>query len=154
MDVEQTMKVNALMRELQKHGIAASPEDAFTQASAIVQQQERKIMANPESGLVLEQKQESALESRQVELLVQMQTKKLQEQFQQVVQHVQSMTLQFETLKQEFQSLKDVKTQKVVQVVQETQKELKTENKEPHPRQGNYNSTDVDIGKFFYFGHK
>ncbi len=154
MDVEQTMKINELMKNLQRHGIAASPEDAFAQASAIVQQQERKVFADPDAGLVLEQKPQESLQTKQVELMVQMQTKKMQEQFQQVVQHVQEMTLQFESLKQEFQSLKDVKTQKVVQVVQETQKELKTEPKESHPRQGNYTSQDVDIGKFFYFGHK
>jgi len=36
----------------------------------------------------------------------------------------------------------------------EKQVELKTENKEPHPRQGNYKPGDIDIKSVFYFGTK
>ena len=54
---------------------------------------------------------------------------------------------------EQLKKFQDTKT-KVVQVVQETQKSLKAEEKQPHPRQGNYQPGDVAIDKMFYFGHK
>jgi len=155
MNIDQTLKVNKLASELRKHGFAASSEEAFNQARGMagdgVQPNSQSTPTVPTGQTAAPQ---SYLEERQTELLVQMHTKKLQDQFQQLLGHVQRLADEVVTLRGELTTFKDGYTQKVVQVVQETQKVLPKEVTEPtsHPRSGNFKSADVAIDKYFNFG--
>ncbi|MBI4450469.1 hypothetical protein HY642_00710 [Candidatus Woesearchaeota archaeon] len=152
MDVDSTLKINALMRELQKHGIAASSEQAFSQATEIVS----GTAEVEDNGLVLEApvQPQGALAERRVELLIEMSTKKLNEQVQEANNRVASLAMELEMVRADVRKLLEAKTQKIVQVVQEKQEALKTEPKTEHPRQGSFTPADVPIDKIFYFGHK
>ena len=100
------------------------------------------------------QVQGSALVESRVNLLLDMHNKKIESRFTSVKDTIAALAMEIERLKFELKKFSETKAHKVVQVVQETQKALKTEDKTPHPRQGNYQPGDVAIDKMFYFGHK
>ena len=155
MNVNDVAKMNQLMKELQKHGIAQSAPDAFEQAQEIVGEQ-KKVVTIDEEGVQVETATVSggALIESRVNLLLDMHNKKIESQFLTMRDTLSALAMEIEKLKFELKKFSDTKAHKVVQVVQETQKSLKTEEKVAHPRQGNYQPGDVAIDKMFYFGHK
>jgi len=178
MDVEKLMKMNAMVKELQKHNCASSREDAVRQAEGIYNPSGNvieEVVDNSSGALVVEQKIEApaisasapaqtaaatggfgALEQRRFEMLLESNNKRYDEKISALTNEIVSLRSQLSSqvdgLKMELRNLIDNKAQKIVHVVEEKQKVLKTEPKEPHPRQGNFTSDDVSIDKFFYFG--
>jgi FtsZ-binding cell division protein ZapB len=154
MNVNDVAKMNQLIKELQKHGIAQNAPDAFNQAQDIVSDEPKKVVTINEEGVHVETAQVgSAIIESRVNLLLDMHNKKIESNFTMMRDTISALAMEIEKLKFELKKFADSKA-KVVQVVQETQKALKTEEKAPHPRQGNYQPGDVAIDKMFYFGHK
>ena len=153
MDIDQTLKANKLASELRKHGFASSSEDAYNQAKGMITGTQRTTDQQPTATPTAPS---SYLAEKQTELLIQMHTKKLQDQFQQLLHYTQQLADEVVTLRGEVNSFKDNHTQKVVQVVQETQKILPKEAVDSvnHPRSGNFKPNDVAIDKYFNFGRK
>ena len=157
MNVNDVAKMNQMMKELQKHGIAQGAPDAFSQAQEIMG--EKKVVTlrdDNQGGIAVESVQVagSAMIESRVNLMLDMNNKKVDSQIVTMKDTIAALAMEIEKLKFELKKFSDQKAHKVVQVVQETQKSLQTEAKAPHPRQGNFTSNDVDIGKMFYFGHK
>jgi ElaB/YqjD/DUF883 family membrane-anchored ribosome-binding protein len=155
MDINEVVKLNQMMKELQKHGIAQNAPDAFQQAQEFVGDEPKKVVTINEGGVHVESVpvQGSALIESRVNLLLDMHNKKIESNFMMMKDTISALAMEIEKLKFELKKFADSKA-KVVQVVQETQKSLKPEEKAPHPRQGNYQPGDVAIDKMFYFGHK
>ncbi|MBI4151295.1 hypothetical protein HY492_04160 [Candidatus Woesearchaeota archaeon] len=158
MNVNDVAKINELMKNLQKHGMATTAPDAFQQAQEIVGEAPKKVVTltqNEKGGIDVETVQVpgSALIESRVNLLLDMNSKKIDGQFQTMRDTISALAMEIERMKFELKKFQDTKA-KVVQVVQETQKSLKAEEKQPHPRQGNFQPGDVAIDKMFYFGHK
>jgi len=157
MNVNEIAKMNQLMKELQKHGIAQTAPEAFQQAKEIVgEEPQKKVITINEEGVEVETATVpgSALIESRVNLMLDMHSKKIDSQFLTMRDTISALAMEIEKLKFELKKFSDTKAHKVVQVVQETQKSLKTEDKTPHPRQGNFQPGDVAIDKMFYFGHK
>lgn len=176
MDVEKLMKMNAMVKELQKHNCASSKEDAVRQAEGLYNPSGEAAVDNCSSELVVEQKISAplaisasapaqtiastggfgALEQRRFEMLLESNNKRYDEKILGMSGEIMSLRSQLsgqiDSIKNELRNLVDNKAQKIVHVTEETQKILKTEPKVPHPRQGNFTSDDVSIDKFFYFG--
>ncbi|HSU72498.1 MAG TPA: hypothetical protein VLJ21_01465 [Candidatus Binatia bacterium] len=154
MNVNDVAKMNQLMKELQKHGIAQTAPEAFEQAQEIVGEPKDVVTINEEGVHVETATVGSALIESRVNLLLDMHNKKIESTFLVMKDTISALAMEIEKLKFELKKFSDTKAHKVVHVVQETQKALKTEEKAPHPRQGNYQPGDVAIDKMFYFGHK
>ena len=173
MDVEKLMKMNAMVKELQKHNCASSKEDAVRQAEGLFNPSGEVAVDNCSSELVVEQKISApvnsapaqtvtstggfgALEQRRFEMVLESNNKRYDEKIASLTNELMSLRSQFsnqvDSIKMELRNLIDNKAQKIVHVTEETQKVLKTEPKVAHPRQGNFTSDDVSIDKFFYFG--
>lgn len=157
MNINEVAKLNAMMKELQKHGIVSTAPEAYHQAQQIMGDGDKKVVTlteNPKGGIDVEsvQVQGSAIIESRVNLLLDMNNKKIETQFQTMKDTISVLAMELEKMKFELKKFQDSK-QKVVQVVQETQKTIK-EEKAMHPRQGNYQPGDVAIDKMFYFGHK
>lgn len=155
MNVNDVAKMNQMMKELQKHGIARNAPEAFQQAQDIVSDEPKKVITINEEGVQVETAtvQGSAIIESRVNLLLDMHNKKIESNFLTMRDTISALAMEIEKLKFELKKFSDSKA-KVVQVVQETQKSLKTEEKAAHPRQGNYAPGDVAIDKMFYYGHK
>ena len=176
MDVEKLMKMNAMVKELQKHNCASSKEDAVRQAEGLYNPSGEVAVDNYSSELAVEQKIQApvsisasapaqpatatsgfgALEQRRFEMLLESNNKRYDEKILGMSGEIMSLrsqlSSQIDSLKIELRNLVDNKAQKIVHVTEETQKVLKTEPKATHPRQGNFTSDDVSIEKFFYCG--
>lgn len=157
MNVNEIAKMNQMMKELQKHGIAQTAPDAYIQAQEIMGEKKVVTLKNDaQGGIAVESVQVpgSAMIESRVSLMLDMNNKKVDAQIVTMKDTIAALAMEIERLKFELKKFSENKAHKVVQVVQETQKSLKAEEKAPHPRQGNYAPGDVDIGKVFYFGHK
>ncbi len=172
MDVEKLMKMNAMVKELQKHNCASSREDAVRQAEGIYNPTGNVVVEDSSGSLLVEQKISApvnsapsqpaaaggfgALEQRRFEMVLEANNKRYDEKIASLTNEILSLRSQLASqvdgLKMELRNLIDNKAQKIVHVVEEKQKVLKTEPKIAHPRQGNFTSDDVSIDKFFYFG--
>ncbi|MBI4145349.1 hypothetical protein HY493_04050 [Candidatus Woesearchaeota archaeon] len=157
MNVNDVAKLNELMKNLQRHGMAVTAPEAYQQAQEIMGGKKVVTLKEDEQGgIAVESVQvpgTAMIESR-VNLMLDMHSKRIEQQFTTMKDTISALAMELERMKLELRRFSDTKAHKVVQVVQETQKSLKTEEKAPHPRQGNYQPGDVDIGKMFYFGHK
>ena len=91
----------------------------------------------------------SYLEEKRTELISQQQNKKYDEELGTLRSAVERLAAEVETLKSTVSKLSEA-----TPVPKEKQAPLKTETKEPHPRQGNFSPDDIDIQKVFYFGTK
>jgi len=148
MDVEKLQKINMLASELRKHNFAVSSDDAFKQAETIYETPNgEQVIVQEKAALV---QQMDPLAHRKTELLLEMNNKKIEQEFNVMRNAINILAAEVENLKTELRKGTFVEAAKH----KEKQAELKTEVKEPHPRQGNFQPADVDIQKMFYFGSK
>lgn len=145
MDVDKLQKINMLANEFKKHNFALSSDEAYKQAEQVYEQGETQIVV--EQPIITQRKQEDTLETRKIELLLEMNNKKYEQEIHVLKNAVNMLAQELEMLKAELQK-------QHVEQPKEKQAALKTETKEDHPRQGKFQPADVDIQKMFYFGNK
>ena len=166
-DVEKMKKVNFLMRELRRTGMASSSDDAYNQAQEVFQpkqveqdngtvvleeapaQEQQETFAEPAPA-----EQSDYLAQKQFEILLEQNNKKYDTELDSLRSALDTLQAQFNQLQTEFHQLVEDRARKIVKVVEEKQETIKTEPQTVHPRRGNFNSNDVPIDKFFYFGKK
>ena len=144
MDVEKLQKINALANELKKHNFAAGNDEAFKQAESVYdpKQQEKKPMQTT--------KIEDSLSEKRFEIMLQMNNKRYDNEISMLKSALRQLAEEFTQMKQKIHE-RPAQRQEPPKPVQ---KELKTEPKQDHPKQGKFTSDDVDIQKMFYFGTK
>ena len=148
MDVDKLQKINQLANELRKHNFALSNDEAYHQAETVYEEGATVMVQQPVAQTLHIQTQE--LSSRKFELMLEMNNKKFEAQFETYRNAINTLAEELETLKTELRKGNSAETPKQ----KEKQVELKTEVKEDHPRQGKFQPADVDIQKMFYFGAK
>lgn len=157
MNVDKLQKINALASELRKYNFANSSEDAFQQAEQTIRPgqpvQEAEVAAEPVQEARQErnvQVQEDGLVQKQVEILLEQQGRKQQQEVALLRAAVNQLSAEVDGMKAQMQKLAEQEPPKP----REKQVELPKEDKEDHPRQGKFTSSDVDIQKMFYFGNQ
>ncbi|HLC32758.1 MAG TPA: hypothetical protein VJJ82_02950 [Candidatus Nanoarchaeia archaeon] len=148
MDVDKLQRINALASELRKHNFALSSDEAFEQAEQVYE-------GGNGTQVIVEQKpmqlqNADALSMRRFEMMLEQNNKKYEQEFATYRNAINMLAAQLELLKAELTKASVVAQERP----KEKQAELKTEVKEAHPRQGNFQPSDVDIQKMFYFGAK
>jgi TolA-binding protein len=103
---------------------------------------------------------------KRFELMIEMATKKLQQEMASLKEHISSLNSEIVSLKSQFSRLQfkpQIQQKKEVKIVDcrpdnERHEEFKSgaaKNAEPiRPRYGDYEPEDVSIDKFFYFGRR
>ena len=147
------MKINNLSKDLQRYGMACSSIEGMEQARVMVEE------STGESGNGLVTIQESptqpkvsALQERRIELLLEMNNKKYDQEIAGLKASLASLASQVDQFKLEMRAVSDRQMQSGIPKKIDTQGVLKTEPKESHPRQGNYTPGDVSMEKIFNFG--
>ena len=103
-----------------------------------------------------------AMTEKKIELLIEMQNKKITEELDLMRTTINFLKTRMETLNKEVEKLKGKALSSPItfenkEDQKEVQANLKKEKKEEQkdsPRSGKYSSKDVDIQKMFYFGNK
>ena len=150
MGVEEVQKINNLAKELLKHHIASSSEDAYAQAEKMIKGEPHKEGMEDETnrelrmlGLKLNSLY-SELVSTQQELkgmkeeIAYIKNKLQSEAFQRPATPVQQASAQHST-----ESGEHIEAQKTQEAPKKT---------ESRSRTGDYSEKDVEIEKFFYYG--
>ena len=156
MDVSKIQKINALARELKKHGIVENMEQGAEEAEKYVRgsskdakefkkMQEQEREPEPKDENLKFRKVESTLNQQQEMIKV------LQEKINEIIDQINKL--------QEMQSAqKTLSEERLKQPTEEKQAPLKEtrakEDNKSTPRSGEYKPDDVSIGKMFYFGNK
>lgn len=138
-----------LASELRRHNFASSSQDAVQQAQGFFEQKqvEKSVVVKPSM-------REDTLHDKRVEVLLEIQEKKYQQELALLRSALNRMSSELEMVKAEMRKLAEMPRSKELPQQKEKQEMLKTEEKQAHPRQGNFTSADVDIQKMFYFGNK
>ncbi len=147
MDVFKLQRMNSLAAELKKHNFASSSEDAFQQAEQIYVEKAPEVSVEPQ---VVVQQKSDPLAERRVELLLEQNNRKYEQELGLLRSAVNTLANELENLKSELRKVHEQAPPKP----KEQQVPLKTEPKQDHPRQGKFQPNDVDIQKMFYFGTK
>lgn len=147
MNVDQLQKINALANEFKKHNFAQSNEDAYKQAESVYDPSKRPKTESKTEEQPQSMKLDSGLMEKKIEYLLEMNNKRFEKE-------INILKDALNELNQELQELKKMPRPEVKTEKKPVQQPLKTETKEPHPKRGDYTSTDVDIQKMFYFGTK
>ncbi len=151
MDLDQLRKINTLSHELKRHGMANSSTDAYSQAQQIV-----TIASKPSTSegtqetVVVEAASADPLAERQYYLELERIQKTVTGELEVLRTAINQIIAEVNALREDVTRVQSVQPPKL----KEKQVELKTEEKVPHPRQGNFQPGDVDIQKMFYFGTK
>lgn len=148
MDVDKLQRINALASELRKHNFALSSDEAYQQAEQVYEGTGSQVIVE-QKPMVTSQNQD-ALSMRRFEMMLEQNNKKYEQEFATYRNAINLLASQLEVLKAELSKFGRENTEKP----KEKQVELKTEVKEAHPRQGNFQPSDVDMQKMFYFGAK
>jgi hypothetical protein len=153
MDVETTMKINELAKDLISKGRASSSEEASKMAEDIMQ---KKILPDePKSEVVEtpEDKHRIMVDKLGYRLDDEMSTMKKQMFI--MIDEIEKLTSEVEQLKNRPVS-QPVTKQEASAEQKEVQQEIKQEEKDSHPRQGGFKPGDsgVDVNKIFYCGNK
>ncbi len=149
MDLEQLRKINTLSHELKRHNMASSSTDAYTQAQQIVQVIPKPATASCET-IVVEAAPAAPIAERQFQLELERVHKAVAEEVEVLRTAINQIIAEVNALREDLGKVQSAQPPKP----KEKQVELKTETKEAHPRQGNFQPGDVDIQKMFYFGTK
>ncbi len=167
MNIEQTQKMNFMVRELTKSGIVSNFDDAVTMASDLYTNGSPSTVQSSESSTVAESTPETAkttsdfsdferIAERKANNAVQNYALELQKELTSLKQEIESLKLQ---LKNQVSAPAPSQPTQVFQpreepVQQQAQKQLRTETKEAHPRQGNNSPDNIELEDFFYYGTK
>ena len=150
MDISKIQKINALAKELKKHGIVENMEQGAKEAEKYIhggskdakefnKLQEEEHIPEPKDENLRLRKIESTLNQQQEMIQV------LQEKINEIIEEINKMQPAQKTLTEQKEEPKEEK--------QAPLKETKTkEENKSNPRSGNYNPSDVAIDKMFYFG--
>src|SRR3989338_8308393 len=133
MDVDKLQRINALASELRKHNFALSSDEAFEQAEQVYE-------GGNGTQVIVEQKpmqlqNADALSMRRFEMMLEQNNKKYEQEFATYRNAINMLAAQLELLKAE---LVKSNVERNAERPKEKQAELKTEVKEAHPRQGNF----------------
>ena len=148
MDVVKLQKMNALASELRKHNFASSSDDAFHQAEEVIEH--KPVQEESHSVVAPKVEKHDALYEKRFELLLEQQRSKYEQELGLLRSALGVLSKEVEGLKVSLSKVHEQAPPKP----KESQKPLKTEVKEDHPRQGKFSPSDVDIQKMFYFGNK
>lgn len=158
-DVEKLKRMNALSKELKRHGMAYDAREAYAQAQAIIIEPKFRKAEESSAEESTEEFSEKSdhydpsdkyLFEEKFRLMVVAQEKKFEGIFVQFADKIARLEIELEAAKKGLQKALE-------SVPKEKQDLLKTEPKEvkeSHPRQGNYTPDDVSLQKMFYFGNK
>jgi hypothetical protein len=149
MDMEQLRKINALSNELKRHHMADSSMDAYSQAQSIVQVIPKTAPVSNDGSVVVQEAAADPLVARQFELEIQRIQKGFAEELDVMRNAMNQMIAEINSLREDLNKAQAAQPPKQ----KEKQVELKTEDKVPHARVGNFQPGDVDIQKMFYFGN-
>lgn len=173
MNIQQTQKMNFMIKELTQSGIVSNFDDAVTMASDLYTNgQPSTVMSEPSSSS-MESKEEpmtaspSQVSSSEFERIAERKAKN------EIQNYAMEMQKELTALKEEVASLKiQMRNQaasqpsQVSQPVQpkveqeqpqqeaQPQQQLRTETQQEHPRQGKHNPNNVELEDYFYFGVK
>jgi len=150
MDVEKLQRINALASELRKHNFALSSDEAYQQAEQVYEGGTGTQVLVEQKPMITSQNQD-ALSLRRFEMMLEQNNKRYEAEFATYRNAINMLANQLELLKAE---LVKSNVERNAERPKEKQAELKTEVKEAHPRQGNFQPSDVDMQKMFYFGAK
>ena len=181
MDVEQMMKVNLLSKELKKHGFAISSQDAFKQAesayghvfehSALAHQAQllEPAEAKSEPGAPathfsapaqeLRTESDHFLLNKKIEILIKKNSVQLERQMEALKEMVTALASELELLRKAVNRKEEAPKTYVFESPKEHKEPQETLQKHTeqtafHPKQGNYQTSDVSVEKMFYFGKK
>jgi flagellar hook-associated protein FlgK len=151
MDIDQLRKINQLSHELRKHHMAESSNEAYDQAQQIVTiTQKPSASAGQETVLVEAAPAADQLAARQFQIELDRIQKTVNEEMDVLRNALNQIISEVNSLRDELSKVQTAQPPKP----KEKQAELKTEDKTPHARVGNFQPGDVDIQKMFYFGTK
>ena len=148
MDVKQTVKINSLVNEFKKHGIAKD-EEAIRQATKVVSR-------GASSQLEMEEINQETLDiiNRKISYSSELNERRIKEETDKIRAEIGNILAELRALRD---SVKNMGNRVVVEQKPEEkgseEQETKSEEK-PKPRTGDYQPGDVDINKVFYFGKK
>jgi hypothetical protein len=171
MDIEQTKKMNFMIRELTRTGAVRGYEDAMVMAGNVYEeglpQAQASLVVTEESDRVRDCV-DKRIRNHLADLTEQLgvETKANASFREQTLGELKRIWASLEEMKQqapkpqhrpaEIESTAEVKSVAPAELKPEPKPELRQEEKkqapQPHPRAGNYNSDDVSLDKFFYFG--
>ncbi|MBU0460999.1 MAG: hypothetical protein KJ574_00275 [Nanoarchaeota archaeon] len=166
MDVDKLQRINNLARELMKHGMAGSMDEAVRMA-------EEKIQGNPEVSNIRNTMANDVISQSQVvpsssgsstpKMTEDLEVRKLRISLEDQSKMVNAMAGKIDELVTEFNRLQqEINRLKTIQVPPAGDKEGQTQFRQPaeekksgaHARSGNYKPEDVAIEKMFYYGNK
>lgn len=156
MDVEKLQKINSLALELRKHNFAGDSAEAVEKAEQFFRFEKKLPRANTSTPTAPAPVVQSEFVEKKFQAL-DSSARKNEQELQLLRSAVKSLAEELEKIKAELQKFSEKALTTHAQPIskpKEHQAELKTEAKEPHPRQGSYTPGDVDIRKMFYFGNK
>ncbi len=154
MDINQLSKINTLSSELKKHGMAENSTVALQQAEEIMQTE--GTQAGKET-MTIQEPQTNQLAERQVQIEIEKVQKVIAEELDTFRNAINQVIIEVNNVRDDVSKLRTTLTQpkaKETQVTLAEEKKIEVKPAEPHPRQGNLTSKDVDIQKMFYFGNK
>ncbi|MGM5487481.1 MAG: hypothetical protein ACQESG_00875 [Nanobdellota archaeon] len=154
MDVEQTKKMNFMIKELTKSGMVTSFEDAIDKASSMYEnampeerQQEAKAPCSHVQAQSVPQSNSEHV-SQSVDLLERKFTNTLK-------QNNQAIATEMRKIWEELKALKDMsKPAQAAHPAPAGPQPAAPQKAESHPRQGDFNPTNVDLEKYFYYGNR
>jgi len=142
MDIETTMKINTLAKELLNKGLAPSSEEASVLAEQMLQKEIPKTSpeADKDQHLVAMERLQRSVNNDMTELKEQ----------------VMSLTSQLSQIKEDIRMIKQNKPEKPIPKIEEKQEQLVNDKPKETPpqRTGDFKPGDVDIDKIFYYGNK
>jgi hypothetical protein len=165
MDVERIQKINNLALDLVKQGLAKDRDDAIKQAELVYKGQAQEYNEMRETMQEKEEAPQVELSQGRVEEILQQNTQFLVRQIKTFQEKITALEGELAAVKNQLTYNKLPTVQEIVVKKEERQQEVPeeapvtaeqqiTENKETHPRSGNYNEDDVSVEKFFYMGSK
>ena len=166
MDVNKTIKANKLIKELTKHGVVSSVQDAFSKAQQIVNKEDKEKSEKIESSDAKVEKKESSFVGPEVDEMAKMDNKyrnllkdfgqSVTKDLQQMKQEIFNLGKEINQLRNEMVMLKARPAPKRKKKLKKNQQRLNNSNSGGNKGSQGHQPGDKDIAvdKVFYFGQK